>query len=185
MVFCVAVCASEGTKSLLADDAKSPETPNGIMPESFASFTSPNEESLEIRMRAAHELCQKQELRHWLLLAILTDAGPADWRKEEIRPAQFRSELIKGAYAASLVELINSLPDQPTPDVLWALTSRLDHTAKGTGTLVGDDGTKFQVRTPAVRDIARRKLTEVLGKDLGYEVEKWRSMIHERYRRKP
>ena len=145
---------------------------------------------VDVRIEDAARLASAGRGGAWVVLLLLDDSALyrpdlLEWRYGEKGRAGSRTQPTttpwypEAAEAALIAVLLENIPAEAGPAVLWAVTTRLTDTRVGEysyreGVIRVEKGT---ARTARIADTAREALRRALGKDLGYDVAAWRKAI--------
>ena len=137
--------------------------------------------SVASRRKAVSELAAHPSGQPWVIL-ILTDEEALqdeDARVEE-DPPEVVVRLTREFNGAVVAALLEGLPPNPSPAVLWAVTARLDDTSTGRWCETHEPY-HVMLATDPIRELACKVLRESLGVDHEFDKRAWRKAIIDKY----
>jgi len=141
----------------------------------YAQASGMNGETNDTRRWAARTLARNAEGGPWLVLLFLSSQTAATGDEDE----QYRQR-VKHTFELSVVfAAIDALPEDVSPEVLWALTFMLGDRERATwGEEKGVIVTVMSEHlSKPIREEARACLTKRVGVDYGWDASRWRSAI--------
>ena len=138
---------------------------------------------LASRREAARELATKSDGNPWVIMILST----ADWARpdDEFAGDVFEDRRGRNIFDTTVVAaLLDALPVDTDPSVLWAVTDLLDdHSFGRDSATISMDGEEIiaEFVTPPLSELAHRVLVRSLNVDHGYDKAGWRREIIQRF----
>lgn len=174
-VMVVMVLAKAGT----ADEEQISESPRQL----FAMARS-SDQDLPSRIESAEELARHPGGAAWVII-ILTDVDWSRGTEKQDRRSVALEEVDRQADAAIVALVLRMLSENKNgihPEVMWAVTSRLEDGRTGLYSKTIEDldsGRRIDIlaATKPVREVALELLQNRTGEAYGYDAERWREYI--------
>lgn len=141
----------------------------------------------DAQRQAAEELTVDRAGEQWVILLLIDETSMYpleyfdDWQ-QDARSGQIYPRM--NSIHSFVARIIQNLPATTSPEVLWALTYRLDDERSGDYGETVKTGVfsvaQVDKTTGPLRDVARDALVRILDVDHGYEVGRWRETILDR-----
>jgi hypothetical protein len=135
--------------------------------------------SLQERRNNAALLGRKKEFTSWAILYLM---GFREWQTSP--PSASRSSPFEVKLhqfdAAVVASLLDSVPEDCPPELLWAITFLLEDHTKGIYSNVKGNpiiSAKGEAETGEIRDHARAALRRSLGTDMGFSIQDWQNYL--------
>lgn len=140
------------------------------------------QQSLQARRQAAKALSASAAGDPWVMILLMDKT--AIYRPEESKQLLEAPKLVRESLdsfnAAIIAALLESIPSDASPAILWAVTHRLSDDQRGRYSELrgeGRDTVRLELETPPLKELAKKVLVRCLRTDLGYNAVKWREAI--------